>query len=43
MAGNDLNRKYLKPHPKLHPIVCAIKKLLSFESSKTKTINPDHN
>ena len=36
MSGNDLNRKYLRPHPKLHPIVCAIKQLISFESKKKK-------
>lgn len=29
MAGNDLNRKYLNPDDKLHPTVCAIKKLVS--------------
>ena len=28
MSGSDLNRKYMSPHAKLHPIVCAIKKLL---------------
>lgn len=28
MSGNDLNRRYAKPNPKLHPIVCAIKKLI---------------
>jgi hypothetical protein len=29
MAGNDLNRKYHAPDDKLHPTVCAIKKLVS--------------
>lgn len=29
MAGNDLNRKYHAPDEKLHPTVCAIKKLVS--------------
>ena len=29
MAGNDLNRKYLNPDEKLHPTVCAIKRLVS--------------
>lgn len=29
MAGNDLNRKYHDPDEKLHPTVCAIKKLVS--------------
>lgn len=28
MAGNDLNRKYMNPDHRLHPIVCAIKKLI---------------
>jgi len=28
MSGNDLNRMYIKPHEKLYPIVCAIKKLI---------------
>ena len=28
MSGNDLNRRYMAPHPKLHPIVCAVKKLI---------------
>ena len=28
MSGNDLNRRYMSPHPRLHPIVCAVKKLL---------------
>lgn len=32
MSGNDLNRRYKTPHPKLHPVVCAIKKLISEES-----------
>jgi hypothetical protein len=29
MAGNDLNRKYHNPDEKLHPTVCAIKRLVS--------------
>jgi cytosolic carboxypeptidase protein 2/3 len=29
IAGNDLNRKYHNPDKKLHPTVCAIKKLVS--------------
>ena len=33
MSGNDLNRRYMSPHPKLHPIVCAVKKIF-------KDINP---
>ena len=28
MSGNDLNRRYYAPHPKLHPVVCAVKKLI---------------
>ena len=28
MSGNDLNRRYLNPHVKLHPVVCAVKKLI---------------
>ena len=31
MSGNDLNRRYQSPHPKLHPIVCAVKKLIKEE------------
>ena len=31
MAGSDLNRRYQSPHPKLHPIVCAVKKLIKDE------------
>ena len=31
MSGNDLNRKYQSPHPKLHPIVCAVKKAIRDE------------
>jgi len=29
MSGNDLNRRYQSPHPQLHPIVCAIKKMIA--------------
>jgi hypothetical protein len=29
LAGNDLNRRFSSPNPKLHPIVVAIKKMLS--------------
>jgi murein tripeptide amidase MpaA len=36
MSGNDLNRKYYCPHQKLHPIVCAIKKLI-------RNLKPDLN
>ncbi len=28
LSGNDLNRSYIRPHEKLHPIVFAIKKLI---------------
>ena len=28
MSGNDLNRRYLEPNPRLHPEVCAIKGLV---------------
>lgn len=31
MSGNDLNRRYMSPHEKLHPIVYAIKKLIHDE------------
>jgi murein tripeptide amidase MpaA len=31
MAGSDLNRRYQNPHPKLHPIICAVKKLIKEE------------
>jgi len=31
LSGNDLNRRYQSPHPKLHPIVCAVKKLIKDE------------
>ena len=29
MAGNDLNRRYVEPNPRLHPEVCAIKNLIN--------------
>ena len=28
LSGNDLNRTFLEPNPKLHPIVCEIKRLV---------------
>jgi murein tripeptide amidase MpaA len=28
LAGNDLNRQFIQPNPKLHPTICAIKKLV---------------
>jgi murein tripeptide amidase MpaA len=28
LSGNDLNRQYVMPNPKLHPTVCAIKDLI---------------
>lgn len=31
MSGSDLNRKYHNPHQKLHPVVCAVKKLINQE------------
>lgn len=34
MAGSDLNRRYQSPHPKLHPIVCAVKKLIKEERNQ---------
>lgn len=27
MSGNDLNRRYVKPDFRIHPVVCAIKQL----------------
>ena len=33
MSGNDLNRRYLSPHTKLHPVVCAVKKLIKEDES----------
>lgn len=29
LSGNDLNRQFISPNKKLHPIVCAIKKMIS--------------
>jgi len=29
LSGNDLNRQFINPNTKLHPIVCAIKSLVS--------------
>ena len=29
MAGNDLNRRYMKPDFRIHPVVCAIKQIAS--------------
>ena len=28
LAGNDLNRQFISPNPKLHPTICAIKRLV---------------
>ena len=39
MAGSDLNRRYMSPHPKLHPIVCAIKKLIKNEKPDPESQN----
>jgi len=37
LAGNDLNRRYQNPHPQLHPVVTAMKKLVQ-EHSKGKEL-----
>jgi murein tripeptide amidase MpaA len=29
MSGNDLNRRYMNPDPRLHPEVVAVKNLIS--------------
>jgi len=34
MSGNDLNRKYHNPDEKLHPTVCAIKRLVGSITNK---------
>lgn len=40
MSGNDLNRRYQKPHPQLHPIVFHIKKIIG-EECKNQINNPN--
>ena len=47
MSGNDLNRRYIKPDFRIHPVVCAIKQLASDliygpdEESKKPVDEPD--
>ena len=40
LAGNDLNRQYQNPNPKLHPTVTAIKKLVN-SIKETAEDDPD--
>jgi cytosolic carboxypeptidase protein 2/3 len=40
LAGNDLNRQFITPNPKLHPTVCAIKRLVSDVIDQAKQAEP---
>ena len=40
LAGNDLNRQFIQPNPKLHPTVCAIKKLIRDIIDQSKQSDP---
>ena len=40
LAGNDLNRTFISPNPKLHPTICAIKKLVSNVIDNSKSNEP---
>jgi len=35
ISGHDLNRQYLQPDPRMHPNLCAFKKLISSIYSKS--------
>ena len=40
LSGNDLNRQFLSPNPKLHPTVFAIKKLVRDVLNQAKKPDP---
>jgi murein tripeptide amidase MpaA len=40
LSGNDLNRCFLDPNPRLHPTVCAIKKLVRDILAQAKEPEP---
>jgi hypothetical protein len=40
LSGNDLNRTFMDPNPKLHPIVCEIKKLVRDILAQAKELDP---
>jgi len=40
LEGNDLNRRFTNPSPKLHPIVVAIRKLLSDINKRSTELYP---
>jgi cytosolic carboxypeptidase protein 2/3 len=40
LSGNDLNRQFLSPNPKLHPTVFAIKKLVRDVLNQAKQPDP---
>lgn len=40
LSGNDLNRQFISPNPKLHPTVCALKALVSDITSKHPEADP---
>ena len=42
MSGNDLNRRYQTPHAKLHPIVCAVKRLIKDEKPDLNIQDENH-
>jgi len=40
LSGNDLNRQFLTPNPKLHPEICALRNLVSQINSKQLQSEP---
>ena len=40
LAGNDLNRQFIQPNPKLHPTICAIKKLVKDVVDQARQVDP---
>ena len=40
LSGNDLNRQFIDPNPKLHPTVCALKALVEEVLSTAKEREP---
>jgi len=40
LAGNDLNRTFISPNPKLHPTICSIKTLVRDIMNQAKTAEP---
>jgi hypothetical protein len=42
LSGNDLNRRYHAPHSKLHPTVCAVKKMIKDEKPELYSQEENH-